>query len=167
MFTTTKRWVKHEISTPPHTLVFDTTLSSHYKVFLIPIVPAWADLDHQMQASQWPPSLFETHVFSSKTCCWDSWEERSFVREGELAGTMADMQRARMGQKHYDVYYWRGTLYVHCQNDFFCRISTLNGTYQVIKLPIGIVPNQNPELYLGRSENGVYTCRERGSSPGW
>jgi hypothetical protein len=44
------------------------------------------------------------HVFSSRTGCW---EQRTFAREGEPAGTMADMQRAAVSQKRYGVY-WRG-----------------------------------------------------------
>lgn len=70
---------------------------------------------------------------------------------------MAEMQLARATQQRNGVY-GRGALYVHCQSDFFCRISTSDGNnkYQVIKHPMGIEPNEHPELHLGRSENGVY-----------
>nr|CAB3473045.1 unnamed protein product [Digitaria exilis] len=88
-------------------LVFDPTLSHYYEVFLFPVLPLWANLDRKMRQSEWPPALLETHVFSSRTGCW---EERLFVREGEPAGTMAKMQRAMPGQKRYGVY-WRGALY--------------------------------------------------------
>ena len=81
-----------------------------------------------------------THLLLRTGC----WEERSFVREGEPAGTMADMQKDRKEQKHHGVY-WRGELYVHCQNDFFWRISASNGKYHVIKPPVGIESNGNTE----------------------
>jgi hypothetical protein len=37
-----------------------------------------------------------------------------------------------------------------------CRISLLDGKYQVIKPPAGIELTPDPKLYLGRSQKGVY-----------
>lgn len=37
-----------------------------------------------------------------------------------------------------------------------CRISLLDGKYQVIKPPAGIELTPDPKLYLGRSLKGVY-----------
>ncbi|CAN6292180.1 unnamed protein product [Urochloa humidicola] len=140
-------------------LVFDPAVSPHYEVFLMPTITWWALLDNDVATarSEWPPALCQTHVFSSRMGCW---EERSFVREGDPAGTIAEMKRAFTMDKRYGVY-WRGALYVHCQNDFMCRVSLANCTYQVIKPP----PAENgaddddddpPVPYLGRSEKGVY-----------
>jgi len=37
-----------------------------------------------------------------------------------------------------------------------CRLSLLDGKYQVIKPPAGIELTPDPKLYLGRSQKGVY-----------
>jgi hypothetical protein len=163
----TRQWAELPEQPPPRTaredacyelpyLVFDPTLSPYYEVFLIPVVPRWADLDPVELESEWPPPLFETHVFSSRI---RRWEERSYARKEKPREPWltADMQRAMPVQQRYGVYR-RGALYVHCQNDFFCRILTSDGNdkYQVIKHPMGIEPNEHPKLHLGRSENGVY-----------
>jgi hypothetical protein len=63
-------------------LMFDPAISPHYEVFLMLVVASWAELEqHSMVESEWPPSRLETSVFSSRTGCW---EERLFVREGNL-----------------------------------------------------------------------------------
>ncbi|CAO2192564.1 unnamed protein product [Urochloa humidicola] len=138
-------------------LVFDPAISPHYEVFLMPVVARWAPLDDAMARSEWPPLLCETHVFLSAT---GRWEERSFVREGEPAGTIADAKRSLKMEKRYGVY-WRGALYVHCQNDFMCRVSLADSRYRVIKLPAAKNGRSNgdddlPVCYLGKSEKGVY-----------
>ncbi|CAN6298118.1 unnamed protein product [Urochloa humidicola] len=123
----------------------------------MPTITWWAPLDDDAvtEGSEWPPALCHTHVFSSRT---GRWEERSFVWKGEPAGTIAEMKRAFTMDKRYGVY-WRGALYVHCQNDFMCRVSLADCTYQVIKPPPvenGANDDDPPVPYLGRSEKGVY-----------
>ena len=99
-------------------LVFDPTLSPHYEVFLIPyacVVSGWsnskAKLNPAIEGLEWPPSPCILHVFSSRT---KGWEERSFVREGEAAGTVADMRLDGSYSYHFHNVFWRGALYVHC-----------------------------------------------------
>ncbi|CAO2208050.1 unnamed protein product [Urochloa humidicola] len=147
-------------------LVFDPAVSPHYyEVFLMPTITGWAPLDDDDAAtagSEWPPALCETHVFSSAT---GRWEERSFVRGGEPAGTVAEMKRASTMDKRYGVY-WRGALYVHSRNGFMCRVSLADGTYRVIKPPPAAAAENGADdgggdhrpaaYYLGRSERGVY-----------
>jgi hypothetical protein len=43
--------------------------------------------DGRHDLTEWPPSLWTLNVFSSST---REWQTRSFVREGEAAGTMTD-----------------------------------------------------------------------------
>ncbi|RLN22052.1 uncharacterized protein C2845_PM07G22010 [Panicum miliaceum] len=100
------------------------------------------------ESSEWPPSSFTTQVFSSRK--W-RWEERSFVREGEAAGTIADM-RYRLEIRERQAVYLRGALYVHCKNDSVMRITLQNDKYQMIKSP---AENQYV-AYLGKCERGVY-----------
>lgn len=96
-------------------LVFDPTVSVHYEVYAIPS-PFGDD-----GTSDWPPSPFIIDVLSSKTL---QWEERSYLREGEAAGTVANM-RTRRGHSHQRSALWRGALYVPCQRDFVTRYSSL------------------------------------------
>jgi hypothetical protein len=104
-------------------LAYDPMVSPHYEVVLIPLVPDnVSKTDNIFEESEWPPSLFRTHIFSSRK--W-MWEERSFVREGKAAGTIADMHCDccdfwRDVQLHNAVY-WRGALYVQCQNSAVMR----------------------------------------------
>ncbi|CAO2192733.1 unnamed protein product [Urochloa humidicola] len=143
-------------------LAFDPAVSPHYEVFLMPNITQWARLNDDDAAmagsSEWPPALCETHVFSSAT---GRWEERSFVREGEPAGTIAEMKRASTMDKRYGVY-WREALYVHSRNDFLCRVSLADCTYRVIKPPAaengadGNGDDRPVVPYLGRSAKGVY-----------
>jgi hypothetical protein len=106
-----------------HYIVFDPTVSTHYEVFKIPhIGGSEHERDPLPDKSEWPPSQFVMHVFSSVT---GTWEERTFSRQGEAAGTVADF-RSMMEQQ--DVYvnftgtvYWRGALYVHYASDFVLR----------------------------------------------
>ncbi|GJM96126.1 hypothetical protein PR202_ga12938 [Eleusine coracana subsp. coracana] len=90
-------------------------------------------------------------VFSSGT---GQWENRTYVREGEAAGTVST---TRFGDfyKHHAAY-WKGELYVHCESDFVIRISLSNGKFQVIKPPEGRKLSIFHGLYLGKSEKGVY-----------
>jgi hypothetical protein len=58
-------------------------------------------------------------VFSSEKC----WKERSFMREGDAAGTVADL-KARWRESFSYLYhgaYWHGALYVRCEEGFAMR----------------------------------------------
>ncbi|TVT98527.1 hypothetical protein EJB05_56139, partial [Eragrostis curvula] len=141
-------------------LVYDPTISPHYEVFSI--TSFWYNNnrlpeDPVVEQSEWPPSIYVIHVFSSRTGCW---EQRSYVREGEAAGTIADMRHSPGDQRN--AVYWRGALYVHCQSDFVMRISLANNKYQVIKPPKGIELQHFPQFHLGKSEKGVYCASIHG-----
>jgi hypothetical protein len=114
-------------------IVYDPMVSpQHYEVFLIPMLHAINhgeddDDDDETQhlsadysADQyWPPSPYTTHVFSSRK--W-RWEERSFVRQGDPAGTIADMMwRDSGGSLDGQGVYFQGALYVRCRNDSVIR----------------------------------------------
>lgn len=116
-----------------HLLAYDPTLSPHcYEVLAIPRVKnkcrrggscyhsSKCEFDPQVEQSQWPPSRLMLNVFSSTS---GRWEERSFVRQGEAAGTIADMRLNYMSNQ-YTAVYWRGALYVTCQTDFVMRLAT-------------------------------------------
>ncbi|CAL4943618.1 unnamed protein product [Urochloa decumbens] len=146
-------------------LAYDPTVSPHYQVFLIPRFHPMSSrgdqIDPVRERSEWPPSPCILNVFSSAA---GRWEERSFAREGEPAGsTIADMrldQRCCPGR--YAVC-WRRSLYVHCQTNFVMRISLSNDTYRVIESPPGAKGDRyHLELLLGKSEKGVYCTLRRG-----
>lgn len=93
-------------------LAFDPTLSPHYEVlFIHPLQDGLED------ESEWPPSTMEMWVYSSGT---GSWEEKTFVREGGPAGTLAEERAAREPEYRHAVC-WHGALYAHCRNDFIMR----------------------------------------------
>lgn len=115
-----------------------TTASSDYEVYLIPRVPLQDDTEHvrdfsadglyslkpkhldtTLAASEWPPASFILNVFSSVT---GQWEERLFNRDGEAAGTVADMRLDdSMWFCHRRAVYYRAALYVHCEHFFVTR----------------------------------------------
>uniref|UniRef100_A0A8I6Y563 F-box domain-containing protein n=1 Tax=Hordeum vulgare subsp. vulgare TaxID=112509 RepID=A0A8I6Y563_HORVV len=134
-------------------LVYDPAISPHYEVFFIPRIPC--DVPDDMASSmEWPPSQYTMYVFSSKTECW---EERSFMREGDAAGTIGGVKSLSNSDQHlYYPAYWQGSLYVPTRQrhgDFLLRINLSNEKYQVIELPKGALRS----LYrLGKSEKGVY-----------
>ncbi|CAO2174074.1 unnamed protein product [Urochloa humidicola] len=146
-------------------LVFDPTLSPHYEVFMIPWIRVRTQsyvrygmvipddkLDPAIEELEWPPSPCILPVFSSKMKVW---EERSFVREGEAAGSVADMRLDCRYVEDNSVY-WRGVLYVHCHTTFVMRISLSNGKYQVIKPPVDSEGIACTNFILGKSVKGVY-----------
>jgi hypothetical protein len=102
-------------------LAYDPFVSpQHYQVVLIPLVPEehhYSSIKFK-ESSEWPPSTFTTHVFSSTK--W-RWEETSLVREGKPAGTIADMHSEYDSFCRLRAVYIRGALYVHCQNDSVMR----------------------------------------------
>ncbi|KAI5004180.1 hypothetical protein ZWY2020_031423 [Hordeum vulgare] len=112
-------------------LAFDPKVSSHYQVFhfQIPYLHWGQDeIDPSEETSEWPPSTYILHVFSSRRCCW---EERLFVRVGDAAGTLAKARAGYHGELHS--VYWRGSLYVHCQSHFIMRMSLSEDKYSAIK----------------------------------
>ncbi|CAN6351109.1 unnamed protein product [Urochloa humidicola] len=127
-------------------LVYDPMVSpQHYEVFLIPWFRLWyppppeisdgheiepTSLEEEELSAEWPPSPYTAHVFSSRK---RRWEERSFVRQGEPAGTVADVMRSDRGRRQ--AVYFRRALYVHCQDDSVMRIALSDDKYEVIKSP--------------------------------
>ncbi|CAN6193267.1 unnamed protein product [Urochloa humidicola] len=162
-------WSPTAVILPDYYLVYDPFMVSpqHYEVFAIPSftlehTPNSSDEDEDEQeeeaivdpSAKWPPSPFTMQVFSSRK--W-RWEERSFVRQGEPAGTIADMRRS--GRYHLQAVYFRGALYVQCQNDYVMRIALSDDTYRVIQPPVtGTIPfgEDPPPSYLGKSKEKVY-----------
>jgi hypothetical protein len=70
-------------------------------------------VDPSMEECEWPPSVCKMHVFSSDSGCW---EEKDFLREGDAAGTVAEMKYSDL-----KAIYFRGALYVHCGGNFLMR----------------------------------------------
>ncbi|KAK1653805.1 hypothetical protein QYE76_071610 [Lolium multiflorum] len=115
---------------------------------------------------EWPPLLYVAQVFSSMT---GRWEERTFVREGSAAGTVADMWSdppspnygcavPQCGPRRRHSVYWRRSLYVHCRGGFIIRLSLLTGKYVVIKTPevAKLAGHRWATPYLSKSRKGVY-----------
>ncbi|CAO2142657.1 unnamed protein product [Urochloa humidicola] len=91
----TRRWVhlpllSIESMYSRHTfLVFNPTVSRHYEVLVSPLDPAEEEeQESPADDTEWPPSQWTWHVFSSRT---GQWRERVFVQEGEAAGIAPDM----------------------------------------------------------------------------
>lgn len=98
-------------------LAFDPTLSSHFEVFQIPYVDVFrhrSELNPAIEGIEWPPSTCVLHVFSTRT---RQWEERSFVREGEAAGSLAIIRRDFPNFLHNAVY---------CNENIFVRWQVSN-----------------------------------------
>ncbi|KAM0880672.1 hypothetical protein ACQ4PT_033414 [Festuca glaucescens] len=66
-------------------LMFDPATSPHYQVFHVSLVP---HSETAMAESEWPPSSFVMWVFSSVN---GRWEEKTFVRQGPPAVTIAQL----------------------------------------------------------------------------
>ncbi|XP_066344496.1 putative F-box protein At3g16210 [Miscanthus floridulus] len=138
----TRQWVRLPPSPDPsvvmedffqgHCLVYDPVVSPHYEVVLIHLLPRVLGPNNEFRAdSEWPLSPYTTHVFSSRS--W-RWEERSFVRQGVAAGTIADkLPESQLFERHS--VYLRGKLYVHCENHTVMRITLSNDKFRVIKCP--------------------------------
>ncbi|TVU02704.1 hypothetical protein EJB05_51774, partial [Eragrostis curvula] len=149
-------------------LLYDPAVSPHYEVFLIHRIAYKSEprctsyradrdaLDPAIEKLEWPPSPYVLHVFSSKTA---KWEQRSYLREGEGAGTVADVRfNSLFYEKRYAIYL-RGELYFHCEADFVMRISLLNNKFQVIKPPKDNEVSLFNGLYLGRSKTGIQCAK--------
>ncbi|XBH88309.1 hypothetical protein VPH35_075603 [Triticum aestivum] len=144
-------------------LAFDPTVSPHYQVFRVPylheesiyksmVARGSTQLDPLVEESEWPPSTCIMDVFSSRS---GRWEERSFARQGNVAGDIAEARRNRHCRWEWakcGSAYWQQALYVHCQPNVVMRISLSEDKYRVIEAPI----DMNAMTYLGRSKNGVY-----------
>ncbi|KAF7028798.1 hypothetical protein CFC21_040660 [Triticum aestivum] len=141
-------------------LVFDPTVSQHYEVLSVPDIP-WnlptghiskhACMDKPVSEMEWPPSPYIVNVFSSRA---GEWKQRSFVREGKAAGTVAECRSKERRILRYAAY-WHGALYVSCEDNFVLRMNLSNDKYQVIQCPQG----KKLESYaprLGKSKKGVY-----------
>ena len=99
-------------------LAFDPTVSAHYQVLRICSLSRMCSMaDLRKKDSECPSSSCTFNVLSSRSC---SWEERLFVREGDAAGTVAEVQ----GRPGSGAVYWRGALYVHCEAHFVLRCVT-------------------------------------------
>ncbi|CAM0946644.1 unnamed protein product [Alopecurus aequalis] len=133
-------------------IMFDPAVSLHYQVLLFLHVPYAHKLDAPMMQQEWPPSRFMMRVFSSETT---RWEQKSFIRQGDALGTLADMLLLDPPSDQPHAVYWHGELYVHTCH-FVMRVSLSNCTYQPIKLPILVDIRQYPTVLLGKSEKGVY-----------
>ncbi|TVU27457.1 hypothetical protein EJB05_30068, partial [Eragrostis curvula] len=137
-------------------LAYDPIVSPHcYEVLRFPLLPTSLQVPNIVnfpEDSEWPPSPFTTHAFSSTT---SSWEERSFVRQGDATGTIADMRSDWQPWNRHAVYF-RGALYVHCQNNSVMRIALNSSKYQMIIPPAGNRVLNDGVVCLGKSEKGVY-----------
>uniref|UniRef100_A0A453N2Z6 F-box domain-containing protein n=1 Tax=Aegilops tauschii subsp. strangulata TaxID=200361 RepID=A0A453N2Z6_AEGTS len=132
----TRRWARLPKRPLPHMpgleytahLAFEPAVSPHYQVFLISRVP-WrlpadgeSDDDNPLLELEWPPVSYLIHVFSSVTQRWD---ETTFLREGEAAGIVADMQSNWWyDQSLYRAVYWQNALHIHCQHGYLTRYRT-------------------------------------------
>ncbi|WVZ74125.1 hypothetical protein U9M48_022347 [Paspalum notatum var. saurae] len=112
-------------------------------------------------------SPYTTHVFSSTTC---NWEERSFVRKGQPVGTIADIIGSPDDPNHHGVYF-KGALYVHCQNNSVMRIACFrddDNKYQMIKLPPAESKlGKYPESYLWKTDKKLYYALLHQSNASW
>lgn len=106
----------------------DPAVSPHYQVLSIPylheesvyksmVARGAAQLDPLVEKSQWPPSTFILYVFSSRS---GQWEERSFAREGNAAGVVAEARSWWDWNKRGSAY-WRQALYVQYQTNVVMR----------------------------------------------
>ena len=132
-------------------IMFDPAVSPHYEVVVIPHLPIkGVEMVDGVEGREWPPSAMMLPVYSSAT---NMWEERSFVRQGEALGTVADVQAPWPGDYQYGVY-WRRNLYVH--HNFIMR-------YLCVLLYLDVVQYH---LYAGNSYSPtiVFVCGQNISS---
>ncbi|XBH60870.1 hypothetical protein VPH35_115396 [Triticum aestivum] len=158
----TRRWVRLPKRPPPHMpgfeqtayLTFEPAVSMHYQVFLIPRAPLPCD----GETDDDNPAVARIGVAPCR------WEKTTFLREGEAARIVANMQwnlwygHYRYQYSYHAIYqHQQSALYIHCRHGYLTRMSLSNHTYRVIKLPgasefMGY-PNNH---HLGRSLRGVY-----------
>ncbi|GJN05078.1 hypothetical protein PR202_ga22679 [Eleusine coracana subsp. coracana] len=119
-------------------LLFNPTVSKHYKVLLAPRDPRmiygegrtsrFGEVDDAGRRMEWPPSRWTWHEFSSRT---GRWRDRVFAREGTSQGTVADFLMDglpySMEPRWCFAVHWKGALYVHCHAEFVARQLCLFG----------------------------------------
>ncbi|CAL4990392.1 unnamed protein product [Urochloa decumbens] len=145
-------------------LVFDPAASpAQWEVLMAPLEPhkEGMDTEPEERMMEWPPATWRWSVLSSTTM---EWEEKVFVREGEAAGTVAELLMHDLDDKYQPRWrygaYCQGALYVHCRGEFISRLSLSTTTYRVIKSPIDLAESRVDEgawlmSYIGRSGNRV------------
>uniref|UniRef100_A0A0D9XUF7 Uncharacterized protein n=1 Tax=Leersia perrieri TaxID=77586 RepID=A0A0D9XUF7_9ORYZ len=148
---------------PTPYLTFDPAVSPHYEVVLIPVLPpppppvfclrklfelmddaeqSFDDDEEVYLSMEWPPrSQYWMEVFSSMT---GQWEERDFVREGEMVTTVDDMEAYWFVPRQGYGVFWQGALF-----------SLSNRKYQVIRSAVNIYEGGFTAAYLGKSNIGV------------
>ncbi|KAL6908101.1 hypothetical protein ACP4OV_002271 [Aristida adscensionis] len=112
-------------------LAFDPSAAPRrYEVLLSPPEPGRKERDRDdggaRRRKEWPPWPWRWLAFSSWT---GEWRERAFRREGEAAGSVADVAVDELpphGWKAVWRYaaYWRGALYVHCRGEYVSRLES-------------------------------------------
>jgi hypothetical protein len=96
-------------------LVFDPTVSAHYQVLRICALSRMGSMDElRKKDAECPSPMCTLNVLSSRTGCW---EEKRFAREGDAAGTFAEVR----AQPQSGAVYWGGALYVHREAHFVLR----------------------------------------------
>ncbi|XP_044983263.1 uncharacterized protein LOC123449950 isoform X2 [Hordeum vulgare subsp. vulgare] len=85
-------------------LLFDPTVSLHYKVFFFP-----EPSRHGQPPTEWPPSSYTVQAYCSRSGQWD---DMTFLRQGD-ATTMA-LWADRINERKRHAVYWRGAFYLHC-----------------------------------------------------
>ncbi|TVT97605.1 hypothetical protein EJB05_57144, partial [Eragrostis curvula] len=125
-------------------VVFEPAESKHYKVLLVSRKPK-KGVDEARRSMEWPPSRWRCHQLSPKTG-W--WRERVFVREGEVAGTVADLLMDSVPYSWEPRWrfsaYWQGALYLHCHGEYVarycpCRIHSIEFSIQHLFLVLLVV----------------------------
>ncbi|XP_037408494.1 uncharacterized protein LOC119270583 [Triticum dicoccoides] len=138
-------------------LVFDPMLSpNHFDLLIMPEI----SFMEECEEFEWPPSTLILPVFSSKI---GSWEKKTFYGDGEAAGTVPGLVGVRLDCNERQSVYWRGSLYICCENCFILRISLADNSYRVIRLPTRLSLDDSQgdqQFYLGKSTKGIY-CASR------
>ncbi|RCV39426.1 hypothetical protein SETIT_8G223600v2 [Setaria italica] len=142
-------------------LVFDPAGSpAQWEVLMAPPEPhketSKADMEPEKRMMEWPPATWRWSALSSTAM---EWEEKVFVREGEAAGTVADLLMHSLDKYEprwrYGTY-CQGALYMHCRGEYISRLCLSTNKYRVIKSPIDLAECQEGAMsYIGRSGNGV------------
>ncbi|TVT97604.1 hypothetical protein EJB05_57143, partial [Eragrostis curvula] len=101
------------------------------EVLLAPLEPI-----KKQGSVKWPPSSWRWHALSSRT---KRWEERVFVREGEVAGTVTTLKLRHWKYDEYDTR-WH-----------YSVLSLSNNTHKVIKSPIDLTECDGDERsFIGK-----------------
>ncbi|TVU24547.1 hypothetical protein EJB05_26991, partial [Eragrostis curvula] len=159
----TRRWARLPACASGHWtadrrafLAFDTVTSpQYYEVLLAPHLPSEFS---KRQFMEWPPSRWTWPVFSSRDRMWG---KRTFVREGEAAGTVAGLrENSKYGHEASTLWlsatYWKGALYLNFFGEYVFRMCLSSNKYKVIKSPVCQDDSYvGATTYLGKSEKGM------------